>query len=149
MISTKCKNGTESSWRGPLACSVGFRADVLRRLRCPVGQVANLRTDCQSVQPGSALLSLVVCGKQNNEYPAKVGQPILAAAGFQPAFPAGAYVYFGAKEPPKRRQRAELPAPHSRHDFGRTKLGASETWLTPNSTSSAADRSITCLTVNP
>src|SRR5208283_373568 len=26
---------------------------------------------------------LVVCGKQNNEYPATVGQPILAAAGFQ------------------------------------------------------------------
>jgi hypothetical protein len=34
----------------------------------------------------------VVCGKQNNEYPATVGQPILAAAGFQPAFRGGADV---------------------------------------------------------
>jgi hypothetical protein len=65
---------------------------------------------------------LVVFGRQNNEYPATVGQPILAAAGFQPASRAGAYVYFGAKKPPKRRLRAELPAPHNRQDFGRTTL---------------------------
>jgi hypothetical protein len=39
-----------------------------------------------------------------------VGQPILAAAGFQPALP-GNEVAHGPKEPPKRRLRARLPAP--------------------------------------
>src|ERR1017187_975789 len=39
-----------------------------------------------------------------------VGQPILAAAGFQPALP-GHEVAHGRKEPPKRRLRARLPAP--------------------------------------
>jgi hypothetical protein len=39
-----------------------------------------------------------------------VGQPILAAAGFQPALP-GNEVAHGPKEPPKRRLWARLPAP--------------------------------------
>src|ERR1035438_3190284 len=40
-----------------------------------------------------------------------VGQPILAAAGFQPAF-AGHESSLTAQAPPERRLQARLPAPH-------------------------------------
>jgi 4-hydroxy-tetrahydrodipicolinate synthase len=73
----------------------------------------------------------------NNEYPATVGQPILAAAGFQPASRAGAYVYFGAKKA-ERRLRAELPAPHGRRDFLR-QIGAGALSLTFANSSFAAE----------
>jgi hypothetical protein len=50
--------------------------------------------------------------------PFHVGQPILAAAGFQPAFtqlPKGGCLVrksaYRPKEPPKRRLQARLPAP--------------------------------------
>ena len=40
-----------------------------------------------------------------------VGQPILAAAGFQPALCRARGLVHGPKEPPERRLRARLPAP--------------------------------------
>ncbi len=42
-----------------------------------------------------------------------VGQPILAAAGFQLAFPGYEYSLMPPTKPPKRRLRARLPAPQS------------------------------------
>jgi hypothetical protein len=53
-----------------------------------------------------------------------VGQPILAAAGFQPALFDDRKRSPAPEKPPERRLRARLPAPQNRHDSGRTTLGA-------------------------
>jgi len=52
-----------------------------------------------------------------------VGQPILAAAGFQPALFGGGKRSPAPKTPPERRLQTRLPATQNRHDFGRTTLG--------------------------
>jgi hypothetical protein len=54
--------------------------------------------------------------------PRFVGQPILAAVGFQPALFGGRKRSPAPKRPPERRLQAGLPAPQNRHDFGRTTL---------------------------
>ena len=67
---------------------------------------------------------LVVRGKQNTEYAPFVGQPILAAAGFQPALFDDRNRSPAPEKPPERRLQARLPVPQNRHDSGRTILGA-------------------------
>jgi len=53
-----------------------------------------------------------------------VGQPILAAAGFQPAIEWCEGCRIVAKEPPKRRLRARLPAPQLRQNAAMRKSKA-------------------------
>src|ERR1019366_9951317 len=89
---------------GPLGKQAGIRRFSIAVSPAPLRPIGGGRTDGEQEQNQTETSGHVERVTDCGHRAQIVGQPILAAAGFQPATA-------GPKKPPKRRLRARLPAP--------------------------------------